>query len=235
MVMRSPSNTRTHHWLSSPFAINQIKSTSKRCQRPDALKHPIAHCKDGYGNWMRPSGSSPSGSPTETTTQDDAHPISTAGRLADNSRVIQARSLNWRKQSSSISKRFDSPKELVGETLSSRLFACYTHRCWGIGDAIPNTTGRKLCRVHHRTRSSGLKCSSSMNSLLMGNQSTGSAGETSQHGKAGWTNTPRLPLWGKQGGSRSSKKPAHAGLATGMLIAHRRDTPANTISDPRSR
>src|SRR6266568_606675 len=120
MVMRSPSNTRTHHWLSSPFAINQIKSTSKRCQRPDALKHPIAHCKDGYGNWMRPSGSSPSGSPTETTTQDDAHPISTAGRLADNSRVIQARSLNWRKQSSSISKRFDSPKELVGETLSSR-------------------------------------------------------------------------------------------------------------------
>src|SRR6266566_3429783 len=61
MVTHSPSNTRKLHWLSTPFAINQITSTSKRCQRPDDLKHPTAHCKEGCGNWMRPYGISPGG------------------------------------------------------------------------------------------------------------------------------------------------------------------------------
>jgi hypothetical protein len=85
MVMRSPSNTRKLHWLSTPFAINQIKSTSKRCQRPDDLKHPTAHCKDGCGNWMRPCGTEPSGSPTthprcETAKKANAAAPTTAGR-----------------------------------------------------------------------------------------------------------------------------------------------------------
>ncbi len=52
---------RKHHWLSIPFAINQIKSTSKQCQRPDDLKPLIALRKGGSGNWMRPYGISPSG------------------------------------------------------------------------------------------------------------------------------------------------------------------------------
>jgi hypothetical protein len=52
--------------------------------------------------------------------------------------------------------------------------------------------------------------------------------ETRRHGKAGWTGTLLLPLWGKQDGYRSSKKPGHVGQAIGMPIAQRIDTPVNT-------
>src|SRR5258708_1171048 len=64
MGMRSRWNTRKLHLLSIPFAINRIKSTSKRCQRPDDLKPPTVHCKGGCGNWMRPCGIWLRGSPT---------------------------------------------------------------------------------------------------------------------------------------------------------------------------
>jgi hypothetical protein len=49
-------------------------------------------------------------SPTETTTQDDAYPIISAGRLTDNSKVIQTHSTNLRKQSSHLWLEFDTPK-----------------------------------------------------------------------------------------------------------------------------
>ena len=44
------------------------------------------------------------------TTQDDAYPIITTGRLADNSRVIQTHSVNLRKLSSHLSLEFHTPK-----------------------------------------------------------------------------------------------------------------------------
>jgi hypothetical protein len=46
----------------------------------------------------------------QTTTQDDAYPIITAGRLADNSRVIQTHAVNLRRQYSHLSPEFDTPK-----------------------------------------------------------------------------------------------------------------------------
>src|SRR6266700_6333354 len=57
MVMRSQWNTKRRRSLNIPFAINQIKSTSKQCQRPDDLKPLIALCKDTFGNWMKGCGS----------------------------------------------------------------------------------------------------------------------------------------------------------------------------------
>ena len=102
------------------------------------------------------------------------------------------------------------------------------------GSRIPSpTTQEKLCQAHHRTRSPGPKRSNNMNSQQADTRSTVSGEETNQHGKAGWMSTPRLRLWGRQDGSRFSKKPGHAGQAIGMPIAHRRATHANAISDPR--
>jgi hypothetical protein len=64
MVIRSQWNTKRRRWLNIPFVINQIKSASKQCQRPDDLKPLIALCKDNFGNWMKGCGSWRSPSPS---------------------------------------------------------------------------------------------------------------------------------------------------------------------------
>src|SRR6266852_4170848 len=109
------------------------------------------------------------------------------------------------------------------------LCMCYTHRCWGIRGEIPDGKGGKRCLNHHSMPSSGLKNNSIMNSIAQGKRSSVSVEETIQHSLAGWPSTLLLLFRGKQGGSRSSKKPAHVGPVIGMPIARRIDTPTSAI------
>src|SRR5260221_12857800 len=71
MVRRSLSNMRRLHLLSTRFAINLIKSTSRMYQRQSASRPPIARHKAGFGNWMTLCGTSPNASLTMLPENDD--------------------------------------------------------------------------------------------------------------------------------------------------------------------
>src|SRR5260221_5049012 len=67
-----------------------------------------------------------------------------------------------------------------------------------IGGDIPNGKGRKRCPNHHCMRSSGPKCTSTMNSISMGTQSSVSLEETNQPSPTGWASTLLLLFLDKQ-------------------------------------